>query len=172
MLSLVRNLVAYPYVNRSRLRIYGKNTRVRLQIGLMNVLRRKRVLENLIRLAKSLFDIAYAPRIVGVDVVDRRGKFWEAFVIVQPLMKLGGTLGDRNKRIEDCRQLFILDLDELNRFFCKIPVLGRYHCYLLADETDTIPGQHRHVSQSTTGQYVRNIGRCENCHDPRLRCCS
>jgi hypothetical protein len=36
----------------------------------MNMLRRESVFEDVIGLAKSLLDISYAPRVVGVNIID------------------------------------------------------------------------------------------------------
>ena len=70
-LCVVRNFIAYPDVNRTRLPVYRNNARMGLEIRLMNMLRRERVFENPVGGAKSLLDIPESPGVMGIDIVDR-----------------------------------------------------------------------------------------------------
>ena len=53
------------------------------------------IFENVIRIAKPPLNIAYSPRVVGVDVVNRGGELWQALIILESFVKLRRALGDR-----------------------------------------------------------------------------
>ena len=81
LLGVVRNFIAYPYVNRTRLPIDGDNARMGLKIRLMNMLRRKGVFENMIGVAKSLLDIPESPRLMRIDIVNRGPVIRQPFIV-------------------------------------------------------------------------------------------
>ena len=171
LLGVVRNFIAYPYVNRSCLPIDGDHARMGLQIGLMNVLGRKSIFENVIGIAKSLLDIPESPLVMRIDIVDGRAVIRQPLVVLQPLVQLRRAFGDRHQRIENGGQLFILDFDQLRRFFRDVAVLGRHDGHFLADEAHAISRQHGHVSQPSAGQYRGNIRRGEYGQDSRIGSC-
>src|SRR5205807_9279055 len=90
---------------------------MRFQIGLVNMLCIEGIFENVIRIAKPPLNIAYSPRVVGVDVVNRGGELWQALIILESFVKLWRALGDRDQGIEHGRQFFVFYPDILCRFF-------------------------------------------------------
>src|SRR5438094_4070446 len=97
---------------------------MRFQIGLVNMLCIEGIFENVIRIAKPPLNIAYSPRVVGVDVVNRGGELWQALIILESFVKLRRALGDRDQGIEHGRQFFVFYPDILCRFFCNVFVFG------------------------------------------------
>jgi hypothetical protein len=71
------------------------------------------------------------------------------------------------QRIEDRRQLLVLDVNEGEGFFGDVRRLGRHGNDLFSDETDTVTGEDWDIEQETAKAYLRQISPNENRLDPR-----
>ena len=76
---------------------------------------------------------------------------------------------ERLDGIEDGREILVLDLDERERFFREVGVERRDHRNPLADESDAITGQERHVEHAPPHQDVRKIPGREHREDAGKR---
>ena len=61
---------------------------------------------------------------------------------------------DRRQRIEDGRQIVVLDADAPQRLVGQLATLGRHRGDLLADEPDLAARQHRHVAHVPANSRV------------------
>ena len=75
---------------------------------------------------------------------------------------------DRLFRVDDGREIFVLDVDERRRFFSDVRIGRRDHRDLLAGESHTVPRQKRHVEHPPSHQNVREVPGGENREDPSV----
>ena len=95
-----------------------------------------------------------------------------AFIGPGILVHEGGAGLDRLDGIEDGGKIVVLDLDKGERLFRDVRIERSHHRDLLADESDTITGQERHVEHAPSHQDVREIPGSQHREDtgkrPRL----
>ena len=89
----------------------------------------------------------------------------------------------RLDRVEDGRELVVLDLDQPERLLGRLAVLGRHRGHLLADEADLVAGQDGHVAHRAADAVRRQVPARQHRvharqragaagvdrHDPRVR---
>ena len=124
---------------------------------MMNALRGKSLLEDKIRLRKTLFTLAGDPLRMGMNVGEvRQGKI-EVLVIRQIFMK-GRRVRRRGiTRAVDGLELLILDIDAGERFVGDLLRLRPDNRYPLADESHPVAREHRHVFQSSSHEPFGDI---------------
>jgi len=130
---------------------------VRLEVAL--VLRRgvELVLDDDLGFAEASFDVALAPTGLrhGVGRVGKRHR--QALVPSQAVVNDSGASLHGCPRVEDRRQLLVLDLDGHGCFLGRVGIVGGDGSDGLADEAHLAAGQHRHVLQRTAPQAVGDI---------------
>ncbi|MBA7626670.1 hypothetical protein ES703_34125 [subsurface metagenome] len=102
-------------------------------------------LSHVIRLGKPLVDIAKMMVDHGVDV------------ILESLMKLRRPVLHRLHRVEHCRKLLVIDLDQFQGSLCRLLVHSDNSCHFIANMPHLLFGQNVFIITGR-GNPVSNIG--------------
>ena len=118
---------------------------VGFQVGLVVQLGGEGVLKNQVRLGEPLLDVALVPDVVGEDVVDARRRLGQAGIGFHAFVQGGGVAGHGIFRVKYGRQVFVLHVNQQQRFLGNVRVIGGHGGHLVAHEQDLVPAQHRTV---------------------------
>ena len=141
------------------------------------------MLQDEVGLSKAFLDVAFFPLEPSQTVMQIGGEnlFRRAIVIGNVVMKLWRSRRHRFERIENRRQQLVVDFDQTNRLFGGIDRLRRHRRHPIADETDLVPAQNRHIanlfadkktfdiSAGDDRAYARNFFGPRNIHAPNAR---
>ncbi len=137
---------------------------MRLEITLVVELRTEGVLEDPVGRSEPGLHVSQLEPQDRLDVRVRslgRGSVVRPGVLVQDRR----AVLDRLDRIEDGGEILVLDVDERQSFFRDIGVEGGDHRDPLADESDAVTRQERHVEHAPSDQNVRKIPGREHGQD-------
>ena len=163
LLEAERHLVRRPHLDPIVL-VDRHDARVGLEIAMVRELRPEGVLEDVVGLAEPGLHVSQLEPENRLDVrVGPLGR--RAFIGPGILVHERGAGLERLDGIEDGREILVLDLDERERFFREVGVERRDHRNPLADESDAITGQERHVEHAPSDQNVRKIPGREHGQD-------
>jgi hypothetical protein len=133
--------------------------RMRFQIALVTRGNLEGVFHDQVRLAKARFDVALLPSQPGKPVMKVRGEkiLRRSIVITDVFMNFRRTGSHRLQRIEDGRQQFVIDLDQMQRFLGSFHGVGRHGGNAIADETYRVPAKHGHIPYLFADQAALHI---------------
>src|SRR4030095_8482224 len=127
--------------------VQGEHGGMRLNVGLVLVLRAEGMLEDVRRLAKALFDIAVFPGIVRYHV----GMFLRPGHTARIAHEIGvqhwRVRAHGLERVEHRDELLVLHLNALYSLLRSVDILGSHGCHFPPREAHDVTRQHGHVAQ-------------------------
>ena len=167
---VVGHLAAEPDVHAAVIGVDVDGDRLGLQVALVHALRRVSRLVDEVGLCEAGFDVAPLP----VGLVEDVGRLvlllTEAEVVVEVGVQDRRIRGHGVEDVEDGRQLLVLDVDQGDRGFGGVLVLGGDGRDALAGPAHLVHGDHGHVLDGATPQPgIGNVAAGDHGDDPRQR---
>src|SRR5262245_65097985 len=145
---------------------------MRLDVGLVLVLRAEGMLEDVRRLAKALFNIAVFPGVVCHHVVMFLWTGHATCIAHEIGVQYWRVRAHGLEWIEHRGEFLALYLDALDRLLRGVDILSSHGCHLLPCKAHDITRQHGHITQEAPHQHLRDIEASQNgVHTWHSTCC-
>ncbi len=152
-----RHLGAGPDVGAIATVLRPDDAGMRLDVGLMHRLGRKRVLDDDVGFVEADFDIAFFPMHIDEDIARRFDRMQKSAITRHVRMEQRRRRPGRFERIEQRRQFLVFDVDQTQRLLGNRLALCRHRRDFLADKANQTVGEDGHVVNFAADQKAFDV---------------